>query len=286
MLKTVQITSGGGTNGTVTNVATGTGLTGGPITTTGTISLANTSVTPGAYGNATTVATHTVDAQGRLTASANVTIAISNSAVSGLGTMSIQNANAVAITGGNVTVDNVNVPYRGTNSNTGAVNVGGNLSSSDIGVIASFVGNGSTYSYVAVQNTNNSATSYASISAINDGFTAYSDMGVNSSTYNYSSAGFPNNSVSAPNASFFVGYNGNVAIATWNANAIHFIANANASTSSAMVINGNNSVTIQSLSQATSSTATFATASLPLVPAGYITINLNGTNVKIPYYAV
>ncbi len=33
---------GGGGNGTVTNVATGTGLTGGPITTTGTISLANT----------------------------------------------------------------------------------------------------------------------------------------------------------------------------------------------------------------------------------------------------
>ena len=30
---------GGGGNGTVTNVATGTGLTGGPITTTGTISL-------------------------------------------------------------------------------------------------------------------------------------------------------------------------------------------------------------------------------------------------------
>jgi hypothetical protein len=286
MLKTVQITSGGGGSGTVTNVATGTGLTGGPITTSGTIALANTAVSAGAYGNATTVATHTVDAQGRLTASANVTIAISNSAVSGLGTMSIQNANAVAITGGNVTVDNVNVPYRGTNSNTGAVNVGGNLSSSDIGVIASFVGNGSTYSYVAVQNTNNSSSSYASISAINDGFTAYSDMGVNSSTYSYSAAGFPNNSVSAPNASFFVGYNGNVAIATWNANAIHFIANANASTSSAMVINGNNSVTIQSLSQATSSTATFATASLPLVPAGYITINLNGTNVKIPYYAV
>jgi hypothetical protein len=219
-----------------------------------------------------------------------------NVSVTGTANIAIANVTTflsgnVTITGGNatltnVTAGNVNVTYRGTSSNTGAINVGGNLSSSDIGIIASFVGNATTYAYVAVQNTNNSNTSYSSISTINDGFSAYSDMGTNSTTYSNTAAGFPNNAVSQPSASFFVGYNGNVAIASWNANAVHFLANASSSTTSAMVINGNNSVTINTLGQTTSATATFGTASLPLNPAGYLQFTLaNSTVIKVPYYA-
>jgi hypothetical protein len=95
--------------GTVTNVATGTGLTGGPITTTGTVALANTAVTAGSYGNASTVGSFTVDAQGRLTAASNATIAITNGQVSGLGTMSTQNSNNVSITGGSINVQATNL---------------------------------------------------------------------------------------------------------------------------------------------------------------------------------
>jgi len=65
-------------------------------------SITNTGVTAAAYGSASKTLTATVNAQGQLTVLAAPDIAIANTQVSGLGTMSIQNANSVAITGGTI----------------------------------------------------------------------------------------------------------------------------------------------------------------------------------------
>ena len=58
--------------------------------------------TAGTYGSASTVPVFVTNASGQVTSVTNTSIAIANTAVSGLGTMSTQNANAVAITGGSI----------------------------------------------------------------------------------------------------------------------------------------------------------------------------------------
>ncbi len=58
----------------VTSISTGTGLTGGPITSTGTISIANTGVSANTYGSQNQVPVFAVNAQGQITSVTNTSI--------------------------------------------------------------------------------------------------------------------------------------------------------------------------------------------------------------------
>ena len=152
------IAGDGGTNQTVTlgdtlTIAGGTGLTStGSATDTITLNLDNTTVTAGSYGNANTVATFTVDGQGRLTAASNSAISITNSQVSNwqeavedtastmitsathsgisvsytdnnssAGTLAFTNTGVLSVTG---TTNEINVSGTGTGPWTGAVTIG------------------------------------------------------------------------------------------------------------------------------------------------------------------
>lgn len=193
MLKTVQTGTGGGGggSGTVTQVDTGTGPTGGPITTTGTVALANTAVTTGTYGDADKVGQFTVDQQGRLTNAANVAINIAVANVAGAVANTVNVLAGTGLSGGGALTGNVTINLANT-----AVAAGDYGSSSNV-------------------------------------------------------------------AAFTVDAQGRLTAAS----------NVTIVASSVNLTN-------------TSANATFATDSLPLVPEGYVTILVNGSFKKIPYYGV
>jgi len=84
------ITTGTG----VTSIATGTGLTGGPITSTGTISINVTGVSAATYGSSSVVPVIAVNAQGQITSATNTTI---NAVTLTTGTISTTPSNSTDI---------------------------------------------------------------------------------------------------------------------------------------------------------------------------------------------
>lgn len=133
----------------VTLIDTGTGLTGGPITSSGTISIADTAVTPDSYGSTTQVGQFTVNGQGQITAASNVAISVASigAVASVTGT-----ANEVTATG----TTNVVVSLPGALTFTGKTVTGGTFD-----MLAATVGADTVTTNTALQTLTNKSISGA-----------------------------------------------------------------------------------------------------------------------------
>ena len=289
MLKVAGGVGGGGNaSGTVTQVNTGTGLSGGPITTSGTIRIANTTVTAASYGSGNTVATFTVNAQGQLTAAANAAINIDVANVSGAVANTINVIAGTGLSGGGNLASNVTINLADTTVSAGSygnatlipqitIDAQGRITSASNVAVQS--GGSGTVTQVDTGTglTGGPITSSGTISLANTAVTA--------GTYGTASQV----SQVTVDAQGRITSASNVAIAIANS-AVSGLGTMSTQNANSVSITGGtiNAVTYtnSNISGTTASTATFATASLPLVPEGYITININGTAKKIPYYGV
>jgi hypothetical protein len=334
MLKTAAVTTGAGDgNGTVTSVGTGTGLTGGPITTTGTISLANTSVTAGTYGSNTGTVQIVVDDQGRINSASNVQIVSLSDLTGALATPNnidfavtpttggavgrlIWNATDgtlnLGMIGGNVTQQIGQEAYVYVRNNTGSTLLNGKVAR-----LTGSIGTRATVALAAVSDPDNTigiltediannaeglVTTFGLVRDLDtSGFTEGAQLYLSNSTPGeltetvptgvgavVVSVAFCVRSHPTQGALLLVGAHtvstilGNTTIALGNTTT----SIGNLALPNVTLTTGNANITTMTLTANSTANATFGTSSLPLVPLGYIVVNLNGTNVKVPYYAV
>ena len=246
----------------------------------------------------------------------NVTISLASvpaANVTGLGTMATQNANAVAITGGNVAVTNVTAVLSTTDNiavktltgyifanntsnvtasvtipvanvagavpNTINVLAGGLLSgggalTSNVTISLANVpsGNVTGLGTMATQNANAVVITGGTINSVSHTGGTFANANITSVAQTFPNSYLSNSSIGIGNASITLGGSTSTV--------------GNLTLTNVTISSGTVAINVANVTTNTAASATFATSSLPLVPAGYLYINLNGTQVKVPYYAV
>lgn len=269
----------------------------------------------GAVSNTTYVnASGLLSGGGQLTG--NVTIGLASvpaANVTGLGTMATQNANAVAITGGNVAVTNatavltttdniaiktltgyvfanntsnvtasVTIPVAnvsGAVPNTVNVLAGGLLSgggalTGNVTISLANVpsGNVTGLGTMATQNANAVVITGGTINTVTLTTATLSNANITSVATTFPNSYLANSAVTIGNTSVSLGSSTSTV--------------GNLTLTNVTISSGTIPLNVANITTNTAASATFATASLPLVPAGYFYINLNGTQYKVPYYGV
>jgi len=169
--------------------------------------------TAGTYGSASAVPVFVTNAQGQVTSVTNTSIAIANTQVSGLGTMSTQNANSVAITGGSINGTTI--------GGSSAASINGTI----ITATSSFSGSGSgltgTASGLSIGGNAATATSAGSVTNSitfnNSGSGAASGTTYNGSvaqTISYNTVGAPSTTGSGASGTWGINITGNSATVT------------------------------------------------------------------------
>ena len=259
-----------GTVPTSRTITAGTGLTGGgDLSANRTLAIATTGVSAATYGSASIVPVIAVNTQGQITSATNTTIAIANTQVSGLGTMSTQNANAVAVTGGTINGTTIGA----TTASSGAFTVLSTSNTTSTTPTLSFNGSNSNMASGAIvsgsylqnllQNksgTANASTNYVLSNDLGTDSTYYGEFGMNSSVY---SSGTPTDFFSLNNGVYFSSHDGDVTVGSGNGYKTYFAWGT--SGQSAHVINATGAI---GLNTSITGSTNFGTSGQVLTSAG------------------